>query len=319
MLSNRLAAFALAGACIAAAAGGSYLAARQSAASAVTLAAESAPIAAVAPASSSAPEAAVVSAPPASQPASRPIARVAAAPRTPQPARTASPQPTAPPTQAPLPPMNEGPSSAPVAPEPDLPQIAPRVAADIGRALEPLPEEEAVRFEELVVAADSVVGLEIETAISSEHALVEDQVEARVVRDVRVGDDIAIPKGSRAIGSVTAVERGGRIREQARLGIRFETLVLPDGTRVPISTETIYRLGEAPGRASAVKIGGGAMAGAILGGILGGSRGAAIGASTGAGAGTAVVYAGDRSEATFATGLEVTARFLSPVPITIER
>jgi hypothetical protein len=61
------------------------------------------------------------------------------------------------------------------------------------------------------------------------------------------------------------------------------------------------------------------VAGAILGGILGGSKGAAIGASTVAGAGTAGVYAGDRSEAAFGTGLEVTARILSPVSVMIDR
>jgi hypothetical protein len=177
----------------------------------------------------------------------------------------------------------------------------------------PTPEEPELR--EVVVRADSVIGLELETTLSSETAAVEDPVEARVIRDVRAEGETAIPAGARAFGTVVDVERGGRFREQARLGVRFDTLVLADGTRLPMSTETIYRLGNAPGRSTAAKIGGGAVAGAILGGILGGSRGAAIGASSGAGAGTAAVYAGGRSEATFASGLEVTVRFLSDVPV----
>ena len=82
------------------------------------------------------------------------------------------------------------------------------------------------------------------------------------------------------------VERGGKFKERARLGIRFHTLVLADGTRVPICTETIYRDGDAPGNSSAAKVGGGAVGGAILGAILGGAKGAAIGATAGAGAGT---------------------------------
>jgi hypothetical protein len=181
----------------------------------------------------------------------------------------------------------------------------------------PTTPEAAVR--ELVVAADSVVGLEMESTISSERSSVEDRVEARVVRDVRVGGDIAIPSGTRTIGSVTTVDRGGKFKERGRLGIRFHTLVLADGTELPITTETIYRYGEAPGKGSAAKIGGGAVAGAILGAILGGSKGAAVGATSGAGAGTAVVVAGDRSEATFASGAELTARILSPIAITVER
>ena len=171
---------------------------------------------------------------------------------------------------------------------------------------------------ELVVPADSVIGLRMETAVSSETAAVEDRVEARVVRDVLVGDDSAIPAGSRLIGSVTSIDRGGKFKEQARLGIRFHTLVTGDGMEQPVSTEAIYRYGNAVANKTAAKIGGGAVAGAILGAIVGGSKGAAVGATSGAGAGTAVVMAGDRSEAIFAAGTELTARILSPIPITLE-
>ena len=181
------------------------------------------------------------------------------------------------------------------------------------------PEPPEPTFDELTVAADSVIGLRTETTLSSERARVEDRVEARVVRDVRVGGRVAIAAGTRALGSVVVVERGGKMRDRARLGIRFNTLALADGTRLPISTETIYRYGDAPSDDSAKKIGGGAVAGAILGAILGGGKGAAIGATTGAAGGSAVVMAGDRSEAVFPSGADVTARMLSPVTITIER
>jgi len=98
-----------------------------------------------------------------------------------------------------------------------------------------------------------------------------------------------------------------------------DTLVLGDVTQVPIASETIYRNGDAPGQASAAKIGGGAVAGAILGAILGGGKGAAIGGAAGAGAGTATVMAGDRSAAVFQSGAEVTARIVSPVTVTVEK
>ena len=186
---------------------------------------------------------------------------------------------------------------------------------DTPRALEP----PAKSYEELVVSKDSVVGLQISTALSSERARVEDRVEARVVRDVRVGGEVAIPAGTHAIGTVVVVERGGKFKERARLGIRFQTLVLADGTQLPISTETIYRNGNPPANSSAAKVGGGAVVGAIIGGIIGGGKGAAIGATTGAGAGTAAVMSGDRDAATFPAGAEVTARILNPVSVTVER
>src|SRR4029079_16526725 len=99
----------------------------------------------------------------------------------------------------------------------------------------------------------------------------------------------AIPAGSKVIGAVSLVDRGGRVKEQARLGVRFHTVILADGTEVPLQTETVLREGESPGNASAAKVGGGAIGGAILGAILGGGKGAAIGAGVGAGAGTAAV------------------------------
>jgi hypothetical protein len=88
---------------------------------------------------------------------------------------------------------------------------------------------------------------------------------------------------------------------------------------VPLSTETIYREGEAPGQASATKIGAGAVGGAILGAILGGGKGAAIGATAGAGGGAAVVAAGDRATVTLPVGTPMTARILSPLSVTIEK
>jgi type IV secretory pathway VirB10-like protein len=189
------------------------------------------------------------------------------------------------------------------------------------------PEPEPVRaaappepeFEELIVSADSVVGLQVETSISSERARVEDEVLARVTRDVRVGDRVAIPAGATAHGEVTLVERGGRLKDRARLGIRFTSVVLADGTRIPLETDTIYREGDAPSGESAAKIGGGAIGGAIIGGILGGARGAVIGGSAGAGAGTAAVLAGGRNPATLPTGTPVTVRVTKPTTVTVEK
>jgi hypothetical protein len=164
-----------------------------------------------------------------------------------------------------------------------------------------------------------VIGLQVEGTVSSDKARVEDRVDARVARDVRVNGDVAVPSGSKAIGSVISVERGGKMRDRARLGIRFHTLVLADGTHVPITTETIYRTGDPPSQASTAKIGGGAVAGAILGAIIGGGKGAAIGGAIGGGAGTAAVMAGEPKPAVFPSGSDVTARILSPVAVNVEK
>lgn len=188
----------------------------------------------------------------------------------------------------------------------------------------PAPEPEPVvppepEFLELVVPADAVIGLQLESTVSSERAKVEDAVDARVTRDVRVGGRVAIPAGALVHGTVTEVERGGKMRERARLGIRFHTVVLGNGDRLTLRTDAITREGEAPGRESAAKIGGAAVGGAILGAILGGGKGAAIGGAVGAGGGTAAVMAGDRNTVTIPAGSTVSVRIQRPVSVTVEK
>jgi hypothetical protein len=339
MLSNRLAVGALAIACIAAAGIGGYIASRQDAVSqpAVAAASDSAPPidgSLAAPVQET--EAVVEQTKPSANAgdngrreanAARPAAPAAARTETAsQPARPIAPRTSSRPDPAPLAARADsaaGDSRAASAPpsEPQRPTAENVTAASVeerapfdASAAEP-PQKE---YQELVVAANAVIGLQTENRISSETARIEDRVEARVTRDVKVGDAIAIPAGSRALGTVTQVERGGKFKDRARLGIRFTTLVLADGTRMSIGTDTIYREGEAPGNSSAAKIGGGAVGGAILGAILGGAKGAAIGATAGAGGGAAVVQAGDRSEVTLPAGSPLTVRLVSPLTVTVE-
>ena len=179
------------------------------------------------------------------------------------------------------------------------------------------PPPPAPEFVEITVPSDAVLGLQIERTISSELARVEDRVDARVTRDVRVSDRIAIPAGATARGSVVDVDRGGRMKGRARLAIRFHTIVLADGTQLPLKTDAVVREGDSPGGESAAKVGGAAIGGAILGAILGGGKGAAIGAGVGAGAGTAAAMTNDPNPATLTAGTTVTVRMLSPVTVTV--
>ena len=299
----------LAMACVAVGAGGTFLALRNDAppASAAEIQAP------VAPAAVAESEGVIERAP---LPA--PVVPEPAAPRNPT--RQAAPTPRPPVRQV----ASRTRAPEPPAPAPVLTQ-QPRTVVPIAPAT--ISDNQASRsvappgpvYEELVVAADSVIGLQLESPVTSEKAQVEDSVVARVTRDVKVGDRVAIPAGAKAFGEVTLVERGGKMRERARLGVRFTSVVLADGTRLPMQTETIYREGDPPGRESAAKIGGGAIGGAIIGGILGGAKGAAIGGSIGAGAGTATVMAGDRNHATLSAGTPLTVRIEEPVPVTVEK
>ena len=338
---NRLAFAALAVACIGAAGVGGYLASRQTAVPAVTQASATTPVSArgtIASKSTAAvqeTEAVVepskrlaqAEAAPVASPAPQTAKRVDASAR---PASSATSRATRPTKKAePLPALERswpaGTSTSASAqnipaPPPSVEPAAPPRAEDrVAQEAPRVPEPPLKTFEELVVPADSVIGLQSETTVTSERARIEDRVEARVTRDVRVHDMVAIPAGSRALGTVVSVTPGGKFKERARIGIRFTTLVLADGTRMPISTDTIYRDGEAPGKDSSAKMTGGAVGGAILGAILGGGKGAAIGGAVGAGAGAAGVMAGDRSQATLRNGEQVTIRLLAPVTVTVDQ
>jgi hypothetical protein len=175
------------------------------------------------------------------------------------------------------------------------------------------------RLETVTIPADAVIGVQLETTVTSATAKVEDPVRARVTRDLLANGQVVVPAGARLLGNVTLVEEGGKVKERARLGVRFHTLVLVDGTEVRLPTETIYRDGESPAGRSAAKIGGAAVGGAILGAIVGGGKGAVIGAATGAGSGTGWAMAGDRRPAELRSGQSLTVRVSDSVSTQVER
>ena len=225
---------------------------------------------------------------------------VAMTPRmvTPPPPDPAAPQPTAPPPAAVTtpPPPDSATQTA------DVPPVDPKPV-----------------FDEITVKTDSVIGLSLDNAVSSDVAKIEDRVTARVTRDVTVDGRVAIPSGSRLEGIVALVQRGGKFKDQGRIGVRFTTLYLPDNTRFSIQTDTLFRAGDPPANDATSKVGASAVIGAILGAAIGGKKGAAVGAATGAGGGAAAVAAGHSNAATIPSGVPMTVRLTAPVTVTVPR
>ena len=335
---NKLVLAGLSVGCLAAAAGGSYLAVRQNQ-SAAAITSEQfgpAPTAPRAPSAPSAPavtESEGVISPEAVRPArpdvpSAPVRRAPAISSAPTTSSRAASRPSAPISQprSPQAPETQVATSAP-APAPttsgSMWETRPSVQPSTPEYKEPEPPAPppppAPEFVDLTVPSDAVLGLQIERTVSSELARLEDKVDARVTRDVRVSDRIAIPAGSTVRGSVTEVERGGRMKGKARLAIRFHTIVLADGTQVALKTDPVVREGQSPGGESAAKVGGAAIGGAILGAILGGGKGAAIGGAVGAAGGTAAAMTNDRNPVTLAAGTTVTVRMQAPVTVTVQK
>jgi len=231
-------------------------------------------------------------------------------------ANAPTPEATAAPSTTPSASSRTNPVSTAEAPA-DSPVAAPSAPAEVIAATAEAPAPRSI--DERTLLADSVIGIRMDSAVSSETAHVEDRVTARVTRDVKIDGRTAIPAGAQLEGTVTAVERGGKVRGRSRIGIRFNTLVLNQHERLAIQTDTIFRDGESPTGEATSKIGASAVVGTILGAVIGGKKGAAIGGTAGAAGGTAVVMAGDRNEAAIAPGTPLTVRLTAPVTVQMPR
>ena len=171
-------------------------------------------------------------------------------------------------------------------------------------------------FRDVTVDAGTSLPLELLTDLSSETAQIETPVRARLRQDVVADGYTALPAGSILSGTVTEVERPGRVQGRAHLAFRF-TDVQVNGTREDLRTNPIRFEGEATKGEDATKIGAGAGIGAAIGGILGGKKGAAKGGAIGGAAGTGVVVATRGRDVTVASGADMTATLAQATTIRV--
>src|SRR5437870_4559930 len=82
----------------------------------------------------------------------------------------------------------------------------------------------------LIVPKDTAVPLQLRNAINSRTAYVGQAIYCETIYPITVGNRIVIPVGSYVKGSVTQVVRPGRVKGRAQIGLRFESITLPNGT-----------------------------------------------------------------------------------------
>jgi hypothetical protein len=143
------------------------------------------------------------------------------------------------------------------------------------------------KFREITVPDGTKLVLELETALNTKTAVVEDSVQARLTEAVSVDGVEVLPVGTRLSGTVSSVQAAGKVKGVASIAVRFTRLTARDENYTILSDFTLT----APSskKKDAAKIGIGAAAGAVIGAIAGGGKGAAIGAAVGGGAGTGYV------------------------------
>ncbi len=171
-------------------------------------------------------------------------------------------------------------------------------------------------YREVTIPAGTALPLEMTSTISSESAQVEAPVSAKLRSAITINGDTAIPAGSVLRGTVTDVERSGRVQGRAHLSFAFNEVSM-NGGREDLKTNPLTFEAEATKGEDATKVGVGAAGGAILGGILKGKKGAEKGAVAGAAAGTGVVLATRGKEVTVTEGTNVTATLAQPMTVRV--
>jgi len=82
----------------------------------------------------------------------------------------------------------------------------------------------------IVVPADTTIPMILENTINTKSAYVGQAIYCESIFPITVGNRIVIPKGTSIRGTVTQVVRPGRVKGRAQLGLRFDEMILPNGT-----------------------------------------------------------------------------------------
>jgi type IV secretion system protein VirB10 len=86
----------------------------------------------------------------------------------------------------------------------------------------------------IVVPTETTIPLTLRNTINSHTAYPGQAIYCETIYPITVGNRIVIPVGSYVKGAVTQVVRPGRVKGKAQVGLRFESITLPNGTTRPL-------------------------------------------------------------------------------------
>jgi hypothetical protein len=144
--------------------------------------------------------------------------------------------------------------------------------------------KEEKKKEPVVVPAGTEVTVSLGSAVGSKLSQSGQTFTGTVAKDVMVGNEVVIPKGSTVAGTVVDAKALGKFAGGAVLQVRLDSINL-NGYDLPVQTAARSFTQKGKGKRTAVLAGGGAALGGIIGALAGGGKGAAIGMAAGGGAG----------------------------------
>jgi hypothetical protein len=101
--------------------------------------------------------------------------------------------------------------------------------------LGPASIESSIHSDKVTVPAETQVSVQMLSGIHTRVNRPNDLVTARLVQPVLVGGHVALPSGSILDGRITMIRNSGHVHRPAELGLRFDTIVLPDGQAEPMA------------------------------------------------------------------------------------
>ena len=217
------------------------------------------------------------------------------------------------------------PSSAASAPDTGSGAVATSGRADAslpagvpGSAAVRAPVPAAPVWRDVTIPAGTSLPVVLDTGLSSETSRTEQPVTAHLSRAITIDGTTALAEGSHVTGVVTDATRSGKVKGNAHLAVRFDSLTpRGDDQRYEIRTASVGRTAASTKKDDAVKIGAPAAGGAIIGAIVGGKKGAAIGTAVGGGAGAGVVLSTRGKEVELPKGSALTLRLSEALTVRI--
>ncbi|MGD0126576.1 MAG: TrbI/VirB10 family protein [Terriglobia bacterium] len=188
----------------------------------------------------------------------------------------------------------------------------------------------------LVVPAETTIPLRLMNTINSRTVEPGQALYCETIFPITSGNQIVIPRGSSVKGTVTQVVRPKRGKhKKAQMGLRFETLILPNGTTLPLratlsgfgsagregfqpkegTIEGASTKGEDVGKVAETTVTGaelGTIVGAADGSVL---KGLGIGSLVGAGGGLVWILASRGKEIVLPSGTNFDLRLSAPLTL----
>lgn len=86
----------------------------------------------------------------------------------------------------------------------------------------------------IVVPADTKIPMALKNSVNTKTAYVGQAIYCETIYPITVGNRVVIPVGTYIKGAVTQVVRPGRVKGKGQIGLRFDSMTLPNGITTSI-------------------------------------------------------------------------------------